>query len=180
MTSVYISTGIFVWWYRDNGTPDTVNVSHFEIERLSSDIFPTNTVMSNPVASDAAGDRSSDITYVGKQSGGELSALAQIIASHDGAADDQKGNLKIAVNASADNFSPTTLIELSSAGNIVLGKQAALATNATDGFAYIPTCAGAPTGVPTAYTGKVAFIYDTTDDALYIYDGAWLHVHVAA
>ena len=64
-------------------------------------------------------------------------------------------------------------------GNIVPGT-AALATNATDGFLYLPTCAGAPSGTPTAFTGRVAMIYDTTDDALYIYDGAWLHVHVAA
>jgi hypothetical protein len=64
-------------------------------------------------------------------------------------------------------------LELSVAGNIVLGTQAALATNATDGFTYIPTCAGTPTGVPTAYTGKVAMVYDTTNNKFYIYNGAW-------
>ena len=64
-------------------------------------------------------------------------------------------------------------LELSVAGNIVLGTQAALATNATDGFTYIPTCAGTPTGVPTAYTGKVAMVYDTTNNEFYIYNGAW-------
>jgi len=63
---------------------------------------------------------------------------------------------------------------LSSTGNTVLGAQAALATNATTGHVYIPTCAGTPTGVPTAYTGKVAMIFDTTNNRLYIYDGGWL------
>lgn len=67
-------------------------------------------------------------------------------------------------------------MRLTSLGNIVLGKQAALATNATDGFTYIPTCAGAPSGVPTAYTGKTAMVFDTTNNKLMIYDGGWIGV----
>lgn len=59
-------------------------------------------------------------------------------------------------------------------GNVILGNQSAVATNATDGFAYIPTCAGTPTGTPTAYTGKVPMIFDTTNLKLYVYTGgAW-------
>ena len=59
-------------------------------------------------------------------------------------------------------------------GNVISGNQAALATNATDGFLYIPTCAGTPTGTPTAITGKVPMVADTTNNKLYIYvGGAW-------
>jgi hypothetical protein len=68
--------------------------------------------------------------------------------------------------------SQSTRLTLTSAGSIVLGS-GAIATTATDGFLYIPTCAGPPTGVPTAQTGRVAIVYDTTDHKLYIYDGAW-------
>jgi hypothetical protein len=57
--------------------------------------------------------------------------------------------------------------------SVVVGNQA-LATNATDGFLYIPTCAGTPTGTPTAHTGRVAIVFDTTNNKLYIYDGSWL------
>lgn len=57
--------------------------------------------------------------------------------------------------------------------NSVTIGNAALATNATGGFLYMPTCAGAPTGVPTSYTGRVAFVYDTTNNQIYIYNGAW-------
>jgi len=64
-------------------------------------------------------------------------------------------------------------------GNTVLGAQAALATNATNGFTYIPTSAGAPTGIPTSYTGKVAMQYDTTNNKIYIYNGAWKAVTLA-
>lgn len=65
-------------------------------------------------------------------------------------------------------------MRISGLGNIVAGAEAALATNATNGFLYIPTCAGTPTGVPSAYTGKVAMVFDTTNNKLYIYNGGWL------
>lgn len=67
----------------------------------------------------------------------------------------------------------TKKITVPSAGGLVVGT-AALATNATAGFLYIPTCAGTPTGVPTTQTGTVAMIFDTTNNKLYIYDGSWL------
>ena len=58
--------------------------------------------------------------------------------------------------------------------NAALGKVgSALATNATTGHAYLPTCAGKPTGVPTSFTGKQAIIVDTTNDILYRYTSAW-------
>jgi len=64
-------------------------------------------------------------------------------------------------------------LQVTSQGSILLAVQGALATNATDGFTYIPTCAGTPTGVPTTQTGQVAMIYDTTNHKFYIYDGGW-------
>lgn len=64
--------------------------------------------------------------------------------------------------------------------NIVLGAAAVLATNSTSGFPYIPTCAGTPTGTPTAFTGTVPMIFDTTGVKLWIYTGgAWKGVAVA-
>lgn len=68
-----------------------------------------------------------------------------------------------------------TRLTLSSQGSLVPGS-AALATNATDGFVYIQSCAGTPTGVPTAFTGRVATIYDTVNNKLYVYNGAWKSV----
>jgi hypothetical protein len=67
----------------------------------------------------------------------------------------------------------TAVISWTDTNSIVLGS-AAIATNATDGFLYIPTCAGTPTGVPTSKTGRVALVYDTTNHQFWIYDGAWL------
>ena len=62
---------------------------------------------------------------------------------------------------------------ISPQGSFVTGN-AALATNATDGFLYVAGCAGTPTGTPTAYTGRVPIVIDTTNNKLYFYSGgAW-------
>jgi hypothetical protein len=62
----------------------------------------------------------------------------------------------------------------STSGSVVLGKLAALPTNATDGFLYTPSGAGAPTGTPTARTGVVPMYFDTTNSKFWAYiGGAW-------
>lgn len=47
----------------------------------------------------------------------------------------------------------------------------ALATSATNGFPYVPTAAGTPTGTPTAYTGRAPLMVDSTNGLLYFYSG---------
>jgi len=56
------------------------------------------------------------------------------------------------------------------AGGMVVGT-AALATTATDGFLYVPTCAGTPTGTPTTQTGTAPIVVNTTNNKLYFYSG---------
>jgi hypothetical protein len=75
------------------------------------------------------------------------------------------------------------VLELQCAGNIGISIDATrnatiggglIATNATDGFIYIPTCAGTPTGAPTAKTGFSSVVVDATNGKLYFYSGgAW-------
>jgi hypothetical protein len=68
----------------------------------------------------------------------------------------------------------TERMRITLTGNIVAGASAALATTATDGFLYVPTCAGTPTGVPTSITGMVPIVVNTTNNKLYFYSGgAW-------
>lgn len=65
------------------------------------------------------------------------------------------------------------------AGGLIIGT-AALALSATDGFLYLPSCAGTPTGVPTAQTGTVPCLVDTTGSKLWAYlSGTWKAVTLA-
>ncbi|MGH7240198.1 MAG: hypothetical protein ACREHG_09085, partial [Candidatus Saccharimonadales bacterium] len=64
-----------------------------------------------------------------------------------------------------------TRLSVDGPGNVIVGN-AALATTATNGFLYIPTCAGSPTGTPTSYTGNVPLIFDTADSKIYVYTGS--------
>jgi hypothetical protein len=52
--------------------------------------------------------------------------------------------------------------------NVVCGAANALATTAVDGFLYIPSMAGAPTGNSTDYTGKFPIVWDSTNKNLMI------------
>jgi len=64
--------------------------------------------------------------------------------------------------------------------DVVVGAaSAALATNATGGWLWVTTSAGAPTGTPSgSYTGIAPIHIDTTNGRLYTrYGGAW---HYAA
>jgi hypothetical protein len=81
------------------------------------------------------------------------------------------GNLSVLLTAD-NGGSSSNFFQITSTGNVILGSQSALATSATNGFAYLPTCAGAPTGAATSYTGKVPFVVDTTNNRLYIRVGS--------
>ena len=70
--------------------------------------------------------------------------------------------------------SATEYFSITSNGNVSVGTTT-LATTATDGFFYIPTCAGVPTGVPTTLTGRAPIVIDATNNKMYIYSGgAWV------
>lgn len=76
-------------------------------------------------------------------------------------------------SATNQNVQATALTIKGASQSLVLGS-AALTTNATGGFLYIPTCAGTPTGTPTAFTGRVPMVFDTTNSQFWFFTGgAW-------
>lgn len=80
------------------------------------------------------------------------------------------------VFAKADTLgtAATDYLTITGGGGLVVGPQVALATNATDGFLYVPKSSGAPTGTPTAYTGKIPIEVDDTNNKIWAYvGGAW-------
>lgn len=87
------------------------------------------------------------------------------------------GRVEIATGDKAGNVSVGLVVD---SGQNVVCNNAAIATSATDGFLYIPTCAGPPTGAPTAYTGRAPMVLDSTNSKLYVrVGGAWKGVTVA-
>lgn len=78
---------------------------------------------------------------------------------------DANGILNLAANGLVVGSNQLTV----SGGNVLIGSEA-LATDATSGFLYIPTSAGAPTGTPTAATGRSAFEFDTANNKLCAYN----------
>lgn len=84
--------------------------------------------------------------------------------------------------AGSTSSTPNTLIDgLRVKGNksVIVGS-GALATNATDGFLYITTCAGTPVGSATVQTGRIAMQYDSSGHRPLFYDGAaWTAVAMA-
>jgi hypothetical protein len=66
-----------------------------------------------------------------------------------------------------------TILQLKDSFDVVIGN-GSQTTSATAGFLFIPSCAGAPTGVPASIpSNRIALMYDRTNNKLYAYNGAW-------
>ena len=78
-------------------------------------------ILTNNTTEDTDGGRESTVTFKGLQSGGEESTLAQIQASHDATADDQKGDLIFKTNDGSDGVSPTEAMRIDSDGSVGIG-----------------------------------------------------------
>ena len=81
----------------------------------------SNVTLKNDTHEDSDGGRASKIIYQGEQSGGEISTLAEIQASHDGSADDQKSDLIFRTNDGSDGTSPTEAMRIQSDQKIGVG-----------------------------------------------------------
>jgi len=105
-------------------------------DMLLSSPDPSFTI-TNTTQEDTDGGRESTIVFKGEQSGGELSTLAEIEASHDGTSDDEKGDLIFKTNDGSDGASPTERMRIDSAGQTkITGAGNILTVNAASGVAY--------------------------------------------
>jgi len=96
---------------------------------------------------------------------GNIIDFSDIIAGSQIVGD--SGTLQFNVNGTTERM------RIDAAGSVTVGV-ASIATTATDGFLYIPACAGIPTGVPTTKTGFSPMVVDSTNNKLYVYvGGAW-------
>ncbi len=83
----------------------------------ATDTTPEVTIV-NTTHEDTDGGREGKVIFKGQQSGGEESTLAEIQGSHDGTADDEKGDLIFKTNDGSDGASPTTAMIIDSAQNV--------------------------------------------------------------
>ena len=102
---------------------DVLDFETFNSFSLVSQTFD-NLTTKNPTHEDTDGGRESALSFQGEQSGGEISTLAAIQASHDGTADDQKGDLIFKTNDGSDGTSPTERLRLDSAGFVGINESA--------------------------------------------------------
>jgi hypothetical protein len=65
---------------------------------------------------------------------------------------------------------------ITSAGNFIIGR-AAKATSDTNGFLYLSSAPGVPTGVPTSFSGRTPIAIDSNNGDLYLYtNNTWTNV----
>ena len=101
---------------------------------ISGGTLKSNVTLKNDTEQDTDGGRASKIIYQGEQSGGEISTLAEIEASHDGTADDEKGDLIFRTNDGSDGSSPTEAMRIDSSQHVLIGKTSTSSASTVDGI----------------------------------------------
>ena len=99
----------------------TISATVANVQDVTATDTTPEVTIKNTTETDADGGRSGKITFKGEQSGGEESTLAQIVASHDTAVDDEKGDLIFKTNDGSDGASPTERLKIDSSGVVNVG-----------------------------------------------------------
>jgi hypothetical protein len=159
------------------------------ILEISSSGYPA-LELHNTTHEDSDGGRESQINFRGEQSGEEITTLARIQASHDGALDDEKGDLIFYTNDGSDGDAPTERMRMESDGNIEIpgelhiGGETKPALGSLDAKLWLGgTDSSASAGPNLVMYGSAnsypyMHIFSYTHDDIHLlfdsyYDGAW-------
>lgn len=123
------------------------------------------------------GNSLANITSQTKQGSGTTAVTGQLsFAAAENQASGKLGTDLILALCPVGSASSKNWLKISANGNIVMNATgSAVSTSATDGFTYVPSMAGKPTGTPTSYTGATAYVDDTTNKTKWRYDGSNWH-----
>ena len=133
---------------------------------LTGATLKSNVTLKNDTEEDTDGGRESTLIFKGEQSGGEISTLAEIQASHDGTADDEKGDLIFRTNDGSDGSSPTERLRLDSVGSLGLGTSIPASSSAG---VYL-------TGGGATYSTSSTYRYDMVNAYLDTSASAWKYI----
>ena len=166
---------------------ETFNEVQLVSNTSTTPIIKTNLTLKNDTHEDTDGGRESTVIFSGEQSGGEISTLAEIEASHDGTADDQKGDLIFRTNDGSDGTSPTERARIDAQGNFAIGTtDTASSTSQKNiflggtGNIYADSVTSADASLAISQNAKVdadnSWEYIVTDEATNYYQNAGNHV----
>ena len=142
----------------------------------------------NTEEEDTDGGRESKLIFEGEQSGGEISTLAEIQASHDGTADDEAGDLIFSVNDGSDGATPTERLRIHSNGRSEVTAAFSGIQTLTDGATITPDLAtgnfftvtlggnrtlGNPSNKVPGQAGTIFVVQDGTGSRTLAYDTDW-------
>ena len=108
-------------WYELGTNLNKINPA--QVDRIVADEMRLegNIVIHNTTEQDTDGGRAGTISFWGEQSGGEITTLAKIQASHDATSDDEKGDLIFYTNDGSDINTPTERARIDSSGFVGIG-----------------------------------------------------------
>jgi len=148
---------------------ETFNEVQLVSNTSTTPIIKTNLTLKNDTHEDTDGGRESTVIFQGEQSGGEITTLAEIEASHDGTADDQKGDLIFRTNDGSDGVSPTEAMRITSQQRVgILTNDPSHALDVTQTGATSARVGG--TGGSGANDGTVIINSGGTGDAMLRFD----------
>jgi hypothetical protein len=156
---------------------DNIDTRRYSADPIGSSIIGTKsrgaTIGTNTVV--VAGDGLLQLLGVGYDNTGTPVQRASAAISLQADATPTVGSVPGRIVFQTVPSGSTTLTEAAriDANQNFIFSTAALATNATNGFLYVDSCAGAPTGTPTSYSGRVPLVFDTTNNNLWMYDAGW-------
>lgn len=147
--------------YADGSASKSISLSGSAT--ISASLSCTNTDSAGAAAIAAAATGTGD-AYIALT----VSGISTWFAGVDNSASDRFAFSNVALGSS-------DVMALTTSGSVILNASgSALSTSATNGFTYVPSCAGTPTGAPTAVTGAIPIVVDSTNNKLYFYSGgAW-------